>query len=162
MVLECVYEIWECGHLTSNTLIQSPSCLHQCTTELYKMFNAISYFIAYMPYVIPYFIPYMPVLKAGHSVSYPYICDVCLEWVNGCFFSIFFLKIPVWVVCYAHGFHAHTHSLYSRGEYKNLPCAINECTGHAQQSGTRKSHCILQTVVCIPCKYTHNPPTLCT
>ena len=24
-----------------------------------------------------------PVLKAGHSVSYSYICDVCLEWING-------------------------------------------------------------------------------
>ena len=23
------------------------------------------------------------VLKAGHSVSYSYICDVCREWVNG-------------------------------------------------------------------------------
>ena len=23
-----------------------------------------------------------PALKAGHSVSYSYICDVCLEWVN--------------------------------------------------------------------------------
>ena len=24
-----------------------------------------------------------PVLKAGHSVSYSYICDVCMKWVNG-------------------------------------------------------------------------------
>ena len=24
-----------------------------------------------------------PVLRAGHSVSYSYICDVCMEWVNG-------------------------------------------------------------------------------
>ena len=29
------------------------------------------------------FNPPFPVLKAGHSVSYSYICDVCLEWVNG-------------------------------------------------------------------------------
>ena len=28
------------------------------------------------------FNPLNPVLKAGHSVSYSYICDVCLEWVN--------------------------------------------------------------------------------
>ena len=29
------------------------------------------------------FNPPFPVLKAGHSVSYSYICDVCMEWVNG-------------------------------------------------------------------------------
>ena len=31
------------------------------------------------------FNPPFPVLKAGHSVSYSYICDVCLEWVKGLF-----------------------------------------------------------------------------
>ena len=41
--------------------------------------------------------PPFPVLKAGHSVSYSYIC---LEWVNG-WVSY---KIPVWLVCYTHGF----------------------------------------------------------
>ena len=25
----------------------------------------------------------------------------------GVFLSIFFLKIPVWLVCYAHGFHVY-------------------------------------------------------
>ena len=45
------------------------------------------------------FNPPFPVLKAGHSVSYSYICHVCLEWVNSGF-------LPVWLVCYyAHGFH---------------------------------------------------------
>ena len=29
------------------------------------------------------FNPPFPVLKAGHSVSYSYICDVCMKWVNG-------------------------------------------------------------------------------
>ena len=48
------------------------------------------------------FNPPFPVLKAGHSVSYYYICDVCREWVNE---VGFFLNIPVWIVCYAHGFH---------------------------------------------------------
>ena len=45
------------------------------------------------------FNPPFPVLKAGHSVSYSYICDVCMEWVilMGGFLSIFFL-IPVWLV----------------------------------------------------------------
>ena len=33
-----------------------------------------------------------PVLKAGHSVSYSYICDVCLEWVNGVGFFYSSLK----------------------------------------------------------------------
>ena len=35
-----------------------------------------------------------------------YICDVCLEWVNE---VGFFLKISVWLVWYAHGFHVHVH-----------------------------------------------------
>ena len=38
------------------------------------------------------FNPLFPVLKAGHSVSYSYICDVCLEWVNEVGFFLFFLK----------------------------------------------------------------------
>ena len=29
------------------------------------------------------FNPPFPVLKAGHSVSYSYICDVCMKWVGG-------------------------------------------------------------------------------
>ena len=28
-----------------------------------------------------------------------------VEWVNGVGFFLFFLKIPVWLVCYVHGFH---------------------------------------------------------
>ena len=33
------------------------------------------------------------VLKAGHSVSYSYIYDVSIKWVNGVgFFLLFFLK----------------------------------------------------------------------
>ena len=43
--------------------------------------------------------PPFPVLKAGHSVSYSCICDVCREWVNEVGFFL------VWLVCYAHGFH---------------------------------------------------------
>ena len=33
--------------------------------------------------------PPFPVFKAGHSVSYSCVCDVCLEWVNegGSFYS---------------------------------------------------------------------------
>ena len=50
---------------------------------------------------------YVPVLKAVHSVSYSCICDVCREWVNEVGFFLFFLKIPVWLVCYAHVFHVH-------------------------------------------------------
>ena len=55
------------------------------------------------------FNPPFPVLKAGHSVSYSYICDVCsglMEWVSFYILS----KIPVWLVCYAHVFHAHNYS----------------------------------------------------
>ena len=48
------------------------------------------------------FNPPFPVLKAGHSVSYSYIWDVCREWVNE---VGFFLKVPVWLVYYAHVFH---------------------------------------------------------
>ena len=51
------------------------------------------------------FNPPFPVLKAGHSVSYSYICDVCREWVIGVGFFLFFLNFPVWLVCYAHVFH---------------------------------------------------------
>ena len=51
------------------------------------------------------FNPPFPVLQAGHSVSYSYICDVCMKWVSGWVsFYIFFL-IPVGLVCYTHGFH---------------------------------------------------------
>ena len=42
------------------------------------------------------FNPPFPVLEAGHSVSYSYICDVFLEWVNEVGFFLF-LKIPVWL-----------------------------------------------------------------
>ena len=48
------------------------------------------------------FNPPFPVLKAGHSVSYSYICDVwsgLMGWVS------FYLKISVWLVSYAHDFH---------------------------------------------------------
>ena len=55
---------------------------------------------------IKIFNPPFPVLKAGHSVSYSYICDVCREWVNE---VGFFLKISVRLVCYAHVFHVHVH-----------------------------------------------------
>ena len=39
------------------------------------------------------FNPPFPVLKAGHSVSYSYM--VCLEWVSGVGFFLFYLKIPL-------------------------------------------------------------------
>ena len=29
----------------------------------------------------------------------------------GGFLSIFFLKIPVWLVCYVHGFHVYTNQV---------------------------------------------------
>ena len=45
------------------------------------------------------------VLKAGHSVSYSCVCDVCREWVNK---VGLFLNFPVWLVCYAHVFHVYT------------------------------------------------------
>ena len=35
------------------------------------------------------FNPPFPVIKAGHSVSYSYICDVCREWVNEVGFFLF-------------------------------------------------------------------------
>ena len=60
------------------------------------------------------FNPPFPVLKAGHSVSYSYICDVCLEWVNGWVFSI--LKNSVWLVCYVNSFHVQctcVHCIYT-------------------------------------------------
>ena len=58
------------------------------------------------------FNPPFPVLKAGHSVSYSYICDVCRKWVNEVGFFLFFLNFPVWLVCYAHVFHV-TDIFYS-------------------------------------------------
>ena len=36
------------------------------------------------------FNPPFPALKAGHLVSYSYICDVCMKWVSG--WVSFFLK----------------------------------------------------------------------
>ena len=48
---------------------------------------------------------YVPVLKAGHSVSYSRVCNVEREWVYGVEFFLFFLNFPVWLVCYAHVFH---------------------------------------------------------
>ena len=50
------------------------------------------------------FNPPFPVLKAGHSVFYSYICDVCMKWVNGWVSFYILSKIPVWLVCYARGF----------------------------------------------------------
>ena len=44
------------------------------------------------------FNPPFPVLKAGHSVSYSCVCDVCREWVNEVGFFLFFLNFPVWLV----------------------------------------------------------------
>ena len=35
---------------------------------------------------------------------YSCVCDVCREWGNE---VGFFLKIPVWLVCYAHVFHVY-------------------------------------------------------
>ena len=49
------------------------------------------------------FNPPFPVLKAGHSVSYSYICDVCMKWVNG---WVSFLKF---LVCYVHVFYVYVH-----------------------------------------------------
>ena len=46
------------------------------------------------------------VLKAGYSVSYSCVCDVCRDWFNE---VNFFLKIPVWLVCYAHVFHDYMY-----------------------------------------------------
>ena len=50
---------------------------------------------------------------------------VCREWVNEVGFFLSFLKIPVWLVCYAHVFHvrvyvcclfsAHFHHLLNEG-----------------------------------------------
>ena len=70
------------------------------------------------------FNPPFPVLKAGHSVSYSYICDVCLEWVNGVGFFLFFLECPVWLVCYAYGFHVCTGNIYHVSNLHNTRCAI--------------------------------------
>ena len=53
--------------------------------------------------------PPFPVLKAGHSVSYSCVCDVDRDEVG---FFLFFLNFPVWLVCYAHVFHA-VHILIS-------------------------------------------------
>ena len=60
----------------------------------------------------------------GHSVSYSYIYYVMFVWsgLMGGFLSILFLKIPLWLVCYAHGLYAHkyvyvcTTSLIQRSE----------------------------------------------
>ena len=54
------------------------------------------------------FNPPFSVLKAGHSVSYSCVRDVCREWVNEVGFFLFFLNFPVWLVCYAHVFHEDT------------------------------------------------------
>ena len=68
------------------------------------------------------FNPPFPVLKAGHSVSYSCICDVCREWVNKVGFFLFFLKIPVWLVCYVHGFHVY---IYTATLYGLIALCIN-------------------------------------
>ena len=41
------------------------------------------------------FNPPFLVLKAGHSVSYSCVCDVCREWVNEVGFFLFFLIFPI-------------------------------------------------------------------
>ena len=85
------------------------SCLlvsHRCVSLLVRVW-ALDVWGEFVPSKI--FNPPFPVLKAGHSVSYSYICDVCMEWVNG-WVSFYILKIPVWLVCYAHGFHVGVFS----------------------------------------------------
>ena len=47
------------------------------------------------------FNPPFPVLKAGHSVSYSCVCDVCREWVNEVGFFLFFLFGSVLCTCFS-------------------------------------------------------------
>ena len=64
---------------------------HRCVSLLVRVW-ALDVWGQLVPSKI--FNPPFPVLKAGHSVSYSYICDVCLEWVNewvyGGFYSFLF------------------------------------------------------------------------
>ena len=43
---------------------------------------------------------YMYMYSRQHDM-YVYICDDCREWVNEVGFCLFFLKLPLWLVCYA-------------------------------------------------------------
>ena len=75
-------------------------CIHLLISDV-----SVSYVnLSYVTYIHN---PPFPVLKAGHSVSYSYVCDVCRGWVNEVGFFLFFLNFPVWLVCYAHVFHVH-------------------------------------------------------
>ena len=42
------------------------------------------------------------------TLVHVYVMFVWSGLMSG-FLSIFFLKIPVWLVCYAHGFHVHMY-----------------------------------------------------
>ena len=52
---------------------------HRCVSLLVRVW-ALDVWGELVPSKI--FNPPFPVLKAGHSVSYSYICDICREWVN--------------------------------------------------------------------------------
>ena len=47
----------------------------------------------------------------------------------GEFLSIFFLKIPVWLVCYTHGFHVHCTCSWKLPAGGNLLYNVHTCTG---------------------------------
>ena len=63
------------------------------------------------------FNPLFPVLKAGHSVSYSCVWDVCREWVIG-------VNFPVWLVCYAHVFHVQLSNSPNDGNTKQHQCQV--------------------------------------
>ena len=79
---------------------------HRCVSLLVRVW-ALDVWGELVPSTI--FNPPIPVLKAGHSVSYSCVCDVDREWVNGVGFFLFSLNFPVWLVCYAHVFHVHLY-----------------------------------------------------
>ena len=93
-------------------LVCTCTCLlvsHRCVSLLVRVW-ALDVWGELVPSKI--FNPPFPVLKAGHSMSYSCVCDVCREWVNEvgffsclasvlctCFSCTYNLVIFLWRVC---------------------------------------------------------------
>ena len=60
------------------------------------------------------FNPPFPVLKARYLVSDSYIGDI---WVSGWVSFYILSKIPVWLVCYTHGFHVDKKQVHVHVHY---------------------------------------------
>ena len=115
---------------------------HRCVSLLVRV-RALDAWGELVPSKI--FNPPFPVLKAGHSVSYSCVCDVCREWVIGGGF------LSVWLVCYAHFCHAYAFQ-YNSSKFDffynaAFPCynESKDCTGPEFMSVYSGRECCART-----------------